>query len=421
MYPLMFKGIIMENKKFYTVAFFLILWVNVLSAQINAPSPYPDRIVLNLTEEPGTSVAVTWRTDPSVREGYCEILKAPHGPVNKENINSYKAKTTEITYTYNNEPDIIANQHSYTFTGLNPGTKYIYRVGHDAYWSEWIEFQCPDNDSDNFSFIYFGDPQSDLKSQWSRLVRAAYAHQPDASFMLYCGDLINRAGRDLEWHEWFYAGSYIFSMMPQVMTPGNHDYDGLILDPHWNAQFTQPSNGPEGLEGTCFVIDYKNLRLISIDSAADSELRNPDGFKLEAQKVWLDSVLQTNTRKWVVLTTHLPFYSPKENRDNIHLRQHFQPIIEKHKVDLVLSGHDHSYGRGRATDDPQNKHKSMYVVSVSGPKMYDAGDKEWMEHSGAFKQLYQIIDLEDNVLKYRSFTSTGTLFDEFTIIKPEED
>jgi hypothetical protein len=90
---------------------------------------------------------------------------------------------------------------------------------------------------------------------------------------------------------------------------------------------------------------------------------------------------------------------------------------KKPKVDLVLTGHDHSYGRGKTTDNPQNGHEVMYVVSVSGPKMYEAGDKEWMEHSGAFKQLYQIITIENDELFYRSFTAGGTLFDQFTLKK----
>ena len=411
----------MGRIKYFSIIFIFILWTNAVLAQLNTPSPYPDRIVLNLTPEPTSSVAVTWRTDASINEGFAEILTAPEGPVNMENVQSFKATTKSITYTYQEEPAIKANQHSFIFNHLEAGQKYIYRVGFGDYWSEWLEYKSPDADTEKFSFIYFGDPQSDLKSQWSRVIRAAYAHQPNASFMLYCGDLINRAGRDIEWHEWFQAGSYIYGMIPQVMTPGNHDYSNLILDPHWNAQFTLPSNGPKGLEGTCFVIDYNNLRLISIDSAVDSELRNDNSDKLEAQKVWLDSVLQVSSQKWVVITTHLPFYSPKENRDNAHLRKHFQPILEKHKVDLVLSGHDHSYGRGRATDDPQNGHKVMYVVSVSGPKMYEAGDKNWMEHSGAFKQLYQIITIEGDVLNYEAFTSTGELFDSFSITKKENN
>ena len=138
---------------------------------------------------------------------------------------------------------------------------------------------------------------------------------------------------------------------------------------------------------------------------------------MTAQKSWLDSVLQTNTKKWVIITTHLPFYSSKENRDNKFLRKHFQPILEKHKVDLVLSGHDHAYARGRATDNPSNDHKVMYVVSVSGPKMYKADNKDWMEHFGSFKQLYQVITINNNELVYESFTTDGQLFDTFILKK----
>lgn len=407
--------------KYFQILLFTVVWVlcaNILVAQVNAPSPYPDRVVLNLTENPATSVAVTWRTDGSVSEGFCELQPATERPVKNEHSKTFRAKTTTVKYEYQDEPVIEASQHSFVFSDLVPGKKYIYRVGAGDFWSEWFEFQTPSGD-DKFSFIYLGDPQNDLKSQWSRVIRAAYRHEPNCGFILYCGDLINRAGRDVEWHEWFFAGSFIYGMVPQVMTPGNHDYDGLNLDPHWNAQFTQPVNGPKGLEGTCFVVDYKNLRLISIDSAADSELRKEDGYKLEAQKVWLDSVLQANTKEWVIVTTHLPFYSPKENRDNKHLRKNFQPILEKYKVDLVLSGHDHSYGRGRFTDNPANGHEVMYVVSVSGPKMYEAGDKDWMEVSGAFKQLYQVIFIDGNELNYQSFTAGGELFDEFKLSKNE--
>jgi acid phosphatase type 7 len=407
----------MNYKKLFFTALIMVLGVQLLIAQVSAPSPYPDRVVLNLTENPSTSVAVTWRTDVTVSEGFCELQPAPQGPVRKEDSKTFKARTIPVKYEYGNEPAIDANQHSFVFTDLVPGEKYIYRVGAGEYWSEWFQYQTPSAEDDKFSFIYFGDPQNDLKSQWSRVIRAAYRHAPDCGFMLYCGDLINRAGRDLEWHEWFHAGSFIYGMVPQVMTPGNHDYDDLTLDPHWNAQFTHPANGPRGLEGTCFVIDYKNLRLISIDSAVDSELENEDGYPMQVQKAWLDSVLQTNTREWVIVTTHLPFYSPKENRDNKHLRENFQPILEKYKVDLVLTGHDHSYGRGRTTDNPRNGHEVMYVVSVSGPKMYEAGDKDWMEHSGAFKQLYQIIIIDNNELTYKSYTANGDLFDEFSLKK----
>jgi acid phosphatase type 7 len=383
----------------------------------NSASPYPDRIVLNLTQNAATSMAVTWRTDVTVPEGFCELQNLSGGKISPENTKSFKAKTTRVKYEYDGESVIDANQHSYVLTDLTPGMKYLYRVGSVNNWSEWLEFRQPSDDNNSFSFVYFGDPQTDIKSQWSRVVRNAYKSVTDCSFMLYAGDIINRAGRDSEWNEWFEAGSYIFASVPQVLTPGNHDYHNLQIDPHWKYQFTQPDNGPSEVKGTCFFVDYKNLKIISIDSATESELEDENGIALKSQKLWLDSLLAANTKEWVIVITHLPFYSTKESRDNPQLRKHFQPILEQYGVDMVLTGHDHSYGRGIASDNANIKPSVVYVVSVSGPKLYEAGNKEWMQFKGSQQQLFQKITIEGNKLNFLAYTADGELFDEFALKK----
>lgn len=411
----------MNFKLTFRLFFFLILILvfRATSAvsQENLPTRHPDRIILNLTQEAATSIAVTWRTDVTITESFCELQILSGGKINPENTKSFKAKTTTVKYEYEGEPTIEVNQHSCVFTDLIPGTKYLYRVGSVGNWSEWLEFQQPSSDNNRFSFVYFGDPQTDIKSQWSRVVRKAYKTDPDCSFMLYAGDIINRAGRDSEWNEWFEAGSYIFGSVPQVLTPGNHDYEDLQIDPHWKYQFTQPGNGPKEVKGTCFYVDYKNLKIISIDSAVESELEDENGAALKSQKLWLDSLLAANTKDWVIVTTHLPFYSTKESRDNPQLRKHFQPILEKYGVDMVLTGHDHSYGRGIASDNASSKSSVVYVVSVSGPKLYEAGNKEWMQFKGNQQQLFQLITIEGDKLNFSAYTVDGELFDEFAIKK----
>ncbi len=386
-------------------------------AQSNFPSNFPDRIVLNLTEDPSTSMAITWRTDTTIQTSYCELQSATDTRINPKDSKSFEAKTISVEYSSESEPTILANQHSHIFVGLNPGAKYIYRVGSKENWSEWFQFQTPSTNDNEFSFIYFGDPQTSLRSECSRVIRKAYQQSPNSGFMLYAGDLINRAGRDTEWQGWFDAGSFIYATIPQIMTPGNHDYQDLTLDPHWNSQFTLPKNGPAGLDGTCYFIDYKNLRMITIDSATDGELEHESGMAMTSQKIWLDSVLTNNPKKWTILSTHLPFYSPKKSRDNKHLRKHFQPIIEKHGVDMVLTGHDHSYGRGIASDNPDIEPSIVYIVSVSGPKLYSAGDKDWMQISIPYTQLYQVISIKDNMLTYEAYSASGKLLDKLKLKK----
>lgn len=404
-------------------AIIFVISINQLFAQPNFPTKSPDRIVLNLTEDPSTSMAVTWRTDTTVHTSYCELQPASDTKINPEESKSFKAQTITVKYSYEIDPTVYANQHSHILTGLKPGSKYIYRVGRVENWSDWFQFQTPSTRGNEFSFIYFGDfqdPQPIIKSDCSRVIRKAYKESPNSGFMLYAGDIIDDPERDTEWHRWFDFGSFIFATTPQIMTPGNHEYTGLTLDSHWNSQFTFPKNGPSGLEGTCFFVDYEDLRLISINSVADDELRDKSGFSLKSQKVWLDSVLTNNPKKWTILTTHLPFYSPKETRDNPHIRKHFQPIIEKHGVDMVLTGHDHSYGRGTASDNPNTKPSIVYVVSVGGPKFYPAGDKEWMQKSISDTQLYQIISIKDNILSFKAYSASGKLLDELKLKKRKD-
>jgi len=59
----------------------------------------------------------------------------------------------------------------------------------------------------------------------------------------------------------------------------------------------------------------------------------------------------------------------------------------------------------------------MYVVSVSGPKMYDVSDDGWMDRRARNTQLFQIITIDGDVLSFQSFTANGELYDAFDLQK----
>jgi acid phosphatase type 7 len=392
----------------------------ILPDKLLFPSKDPDRVILNLTEAPETSIAVNWRTDTTVREGVVEWAVATAGPEFLNSVQTETAKMQPLTVARAGDPIVAANYFSATVTGLSAGTKYVYRVGTAGSWSEWHQIQMPDASKEKLSFIYFGDAQTDVKSMWSRVIREAYKTMPGVDFMLHAGDLINRHDRDVEWGEWFYAGNFIHATVPSVMTPGNHEYGkGVILSPQWRPQFNLPLNGPKGLEETCYVVNYTNLKVISLDAEQIDE----SPFYLELQKQWLDSVLTRDPKKWTAITFHYPVFSTKPNRDNENLRNHFKPLFDKHKVDIVLQGHDHAYGRGMVNNIPAGKNSkddvsgTVYVVSVSGPKMYDVSNDPWMQRKARGTQLFQIISIEKNKLSYEAFTANGELYDAFDLVK----
>jgi len=389
------------------------------------PTAVPDRIILNFKSDPATSIAVTWRTDTTVAPGMAIAQIAPVAAYPKfgEKADTVKAESTPL------ESDLgPAHYHAVEFTGLKPKTAYAYRVGDGTNWSEWIQYTTASDKPEPFEFIYFGDAQNDIKSLWSRTVRSAYGDAPNAKFIIHAGDLINNSDTDEEWAEWHYAGGWVNSMMPSVPSPGNHEYGGRSskgvrpggkgLSDHWKPTFTLPENGPAGLEETAYYVDYQGARIISLNTQD----------KVEEQKVWLDKILAENPNKWTILTFHRPIYSTAKSRDNKDIRDAWLPIFDKHKVDLVLQGHDHTYGRSRnmraGVNVRNDQSGTIYVVSVSGPKMYDLNaenKKFWMARAAEDTQLYQVIKVDGDKLHYEARTPTGELYDAFVLEKQKSN
>ncbi len=384
------------------------------------PTPVPDRIVLSWSDDPTTTMSVTWRTDTSVQQPIAEIASAQGGPKFVDSKSSVNAESQSLTT--NLGPSL---RHTATFKDLKPATQYSYRVGDGTNWSEWADFETAADSAAPFSFVYFGDAQNGVKSHWSRVVRRAFRDAPKASFFLHAGDLINRSENDAEWGEWFYAGGFIHRSTPCVATPGNHEFgrigdtDKRRLSIHWQPQFAFPQNGPDGLKESVYWFDFQGTRFVSLNS----------NERIEEQAPWLDSVLTDNPNQWTVLTFHHPVYSAKANRDNPHLRELWQPVIDKHHVDIVLQGHDHTYARsklmtgevnlntGATHQDPDTG--TVYVVSVSGPKMYDLGRRPFMRRAAEDTQLFQVITIDGVQLKYEARNAIGELYDGFILRKGE--
>ncbi|OEH53324.1 hypothetical protein AQ616_16615 [Oceanobacillus sp. E9] len=394
-------------------------------AETYKPSPVPDRVLLGWEGDTTTTQSVSWRTDDSVTTPVAEIAAAEEGPNFTSNTLTVEAETSEeieANLGYTNQ------YHTVNFEGLEPGTQYLYRVGDGANWSEWYEFTTAAAEDEPFSFIYMGDAQNDIKEHWSRVMRSAYSDLADASFIVHAGDMINHGDADQQWGEWYEGAGWINGMVPSIATAGNHEYYRTTNEPrklseYWGPQFAYPGNGPEGLEKQVGYWDYQDMRIISLDS-------NVGYADIDQQAEWLDEVLENNPNQWTVITFHHPIFSSGEGRDNVELREAILPVIEKHNVDLVFQGHDHTYARGHLNNEQNGEREyttgTMFVNSVSGPKMYDRSEVVWEENNAYVRsgaedtQMYQHIYVDGEELKYESYNALGELFDEFTMTKQSD-
>lgn len=397
-------------------------------------SPDPDRIFLSFHGDPANSRGVAWRTDASVSQGYVQWARAlpeprfDHDPVTV-------AATTEAV-DINASPfntQGVVHFHSVVIGGLEPDTLYAYRVGDGAqHWSEWFQFRTARDEPAPFSFVYFGDAQNDVLSHWSRVIRMAFQTAPDAAFALHAGDLINRAHRDVEWGEWFKAGGWLHARWTGVPLPGNHEYARLgdaseqgdrIVSLLWRPQFTLPVERslPVELHETVYTVEYQGVQVIALDS----------NRQVEAQTPWLRRQLQKAGPTWRVVSFHHPIFSPGGNRDNQRLRDAWKPLLDELGVDLVLQGHDHTYARGHvpfrnADDYAEGTFNTMYVTSVSGPKMYDITKGKFARYAedglvpvrqAENTQFFQVIEIDGGEMTYTAYTATGEVYDRAVIRK----
>lgn len=381
-----------------------------------APGPHPDRILLMPGEDAATAAAVAWRTRAGVESPRLQITEAVDAPDLAERARSLPAQSTAHT-----TPNGASAHHQVRLEGLQPDTLYAYRVQGGETWSEWFQFRTAKATPEPFSFLYFGDAQNSVRSLVSRVFREAWAQLPRPALILHAGDLVSGRDGDKadddEWGEWFDAGGHMFAQHFAVAAAGNHEHykekedtpeERYLLTQHWPLLFAVPANGHPALPHTTYYTDYQGVRFIVLDTT--SALASDTAA---AQAGWLAGVLADNPNRWTVVSFHHPMYSPRPGRDNPPLREHWQPLLERHGVDLVLQGHDHVYGRRRG-DSGQGP---VYVVSVAGAKQYRLSEETAAAMAPAAEntQLFQRIDVDGDRLRFEALAVTGERHDAFEL------
>ena len=110
--------------------------------------------------------------------------------------------------------------------------------------SPWYTFTTAAADSAPMDFLYFGDAQNGLDTEWKISANAARAAVPNAKLVLHGGDQINHADEDSEWHDWFASQGDLPATTATIAALGNHELSGDITAQAYRAHFTNPNNAP---------------------------------------------------------------------------------------------------------------------------------------------------------------------------------
>lgn len=275
---------------------------------------------------------------------------------------------------------------------------------------------------------------------------------------LMLGDNAYADGTDAQYQ------SAVFNMYPQMLkqsvlwpTLGNHDghtADSATQSGPYYDIFTLPKNAESGgiASGTeaYYSYDYGNIHFIVLDSYETSRAVG------SPMLTWLEADLQaTNNADWIVAFWHHPPYTKgSHNSDTetalIEMRQNVLPMLENHGVDLVLTGHSHSYERSKFIDGHYGSSSTFSdathvvqsgsgrvdgtgaYIKASGGVAHDgavyavAGSSGQisggtLNHPAMFVSLNElgsmVLDVNGLRLDAKFLNSTGTTRDDFTIDK----
>ena len=392
-----------------------IVLLALTAAALGVP---PQRIIVNAGTTPASSMALTFRFYEQVPAGKIQYL--PNAP---------DVKLEKRARTVNVLPDIVYTDMTKTrkhfacsavLKGLKENTEYAYRVGDGEDWSPWYTFRTAKKGFHPFTMVYLGDTQWGFMSYLPRIYAAAMREAPDAGLWYIAGDLVDYPYEDWQWDAFFRGAREAFTRYPQIAAVGNHAYLWAYRDhrntlpPTWRPHLTQPENGPDGLEETCYYIDFQGVRLIMLNG----------NERFEDQAAWLEGVLRDNPNRWTLVGTHQGFYPSGWERDYPEYRRLFIPLMQRYGVSMVLQGHDHAYSRtyalkdGKIAENPADG--IVYVISNAGAKMYPIkskfGDLFDVQES-ADKQYFQTLSFYEDSLVYKSHTATGECHDKYVIRK----
>ncbi len=411
-------------------------WLNLAAATLviavaatafggGGASAVPDNIRLTWSESPKTTQTLGWRTDTTVALGNVQYF-AIGGPPTTVAAPPPETLATNVG---------AINLFTVTLRDLQPGTRYVYRVGEGSTWSPYYTFETAKADPERFEFLVFGDSheKKPLYTVWQKTVTQAYQQNPEAKFIMSVGDLIYSGKDYAQWQAWFAGAQPVIARIPDMPVIGDHEPRGVTSKeegqrPEYFVKlFKVPQNGPSEFKGEVYSFDYGAAHIAVLNSSFTYEFADPAARKamIEAETAWLDADLAATNKRWKLVVYHDATYNLRPDRSGTLTKINFGPVIEKHHVDVVFNGHEHSMARSYAIKNEDfmasTAEGTVYVISGrSGDNAKESlVPKVWFPYyyDPQAQPCYLVVEVDQEVLTVTTRLQDGTVVDRFRIDK----
>ena len=254
--------------------------------------------------------------------------------------------------------------HTIVVQNLEPDTRYPFAVrvrGTAKYGA--VTTAPRDDGTAPVRFMIYGDNRTDDAAH-AAVVRAM-AVVPGA-FLVHTGDLVEKGSNAAHWQTFFDIEAPLLRERCVFSSVGNHEIgDGAgaqyvkyfgpaqlptVPNPASSSLVAVPlpaeaGNAPFSLEQLSGTYRWGNIRMFLLNGMVD--------YQTGPTRAWLDKALADADGEaglvWRIVVVHHGPWSSGPHGGNAHLLEAGIPAaFRAHKVDLVISGHDHIYERGFA-------------------------------------------------------------------------
>jgi acid phosphatase type 7 len=189
-------------------------------------------------------------------------------------------------------------------------------------------------------------------------------HVDTADFYLHVGDMSYADDRALVgpnpryeevWNQWQDSVAKVTARKPYMVVPGNHEKACVEADINchsvhrdflpYNTRFRMPWSESGGSSNTWYSFDVGLVHFTGINTETVF-----GGGNLTAQIEWLERDLaaaasRRNVHPWIIVLGHRPMYASSSSDSLNKLREAFESIFVKYKVDVFIAGHEHYFER----------------------------------------------------------------------------
>ncbi len=213
-------------------------------------------------------------------------------------------------------------------------------------------------------------------------MRAFIKNNPEANLITCSGDITDEGYCESS-HRYLFDSNVFFNSV-LAFGAGDHEYWGSDKSPikmlnkpySFNKLFNNPKNGCLDYLNTTYYFKYNSILFAFLDCGDSNVSSSNEMFSKQAS--WLDNVLYyTKDYDFIVICMHKSLYGdPKQDRGVRKFANVFTSIFDKHKVDLVISGHDHEYSRTKPIINGKfSKSGTIYLdLGSSGSKVRTTGE-----------------------------------------------